>query len=1106
MARERHVLASRVFPVVAAECRRRQVAFSEVDLRWGVSEAEASNGQTLEICLREVDRARSFPPFFIALLGERYGWVPTHEVLSAYMARSDQEYRERIEDGLARGVSATEFELRLALEDVPKGRAWVAKVFRRDPALSAEFARTDPNDGDGTTEDSGASSLAALKDWLDKYHPDVREDYRDLDGFGSAAEKFLLDGLDRLFPSTDTLTPIQRVHLAHRAYGTSRLIDYIADATLDATLATTITTESAEVSPRARRVWVSAPSGYGKSALLAHYATSERDALVLAHYIGAAGDRSLRAWRERVLDELVATGKVTSELPDGDEARWDVLPLVMSEVARCLAVNVVVVLDALNVLDDIPTSLARLDDLFVPEGCCLVVSATPDLITPPRSTWHTMSVPNLEERRRRELIVAHLRRHGRSLDEDLLENLVHDPASAVPLFLRLVLDELHLHADYDSLRERVASLLASGDTGRLFLTVLAEMNEDFAHIHPGLASRAGGLAVASRRGLTYPQLRALLAEEGDPIDPATGQARLTDLVMSPLWVRLGVFSLIDNGRHSLMHAALAAPLLIDENMPAWRESLIAFSEADTGEDIAERAHQLVELADHDRLVQLLREPGRVTALWEEDPALLSRALTLLGAGRAEMSPEVVAIGESWKRLGVATTSDTYGFKAILFLGIWLDNLNFLMLAEAWDIALLETDRANLPPDNPNIAFGLTSLASVYQSQGRLDEAEPLLREAVEVCRAGLSPDDPHIASSLDKLGSLFHKQGRLDEAEPLLREALGIARAASPRIGGSLIASALRNLAALYRDQGHFELAEVLFGEVQEIYRVAHPPSDTIIAADITDLAAVYESQGRLGEAESLFREALDILQTALPPCHPRIGRALNNLAVLFKDQGRFEEAESLLLEAIKIDRLALRPGHSEINVALGNLGALYRDQKRFREAEPLLLEALQNARSVPFPSPPTVAELLGSLGALYRAQKRFREAEPLLLEALEIGRHAWRPGHPKIGLILLHLGILYQDQVRFDEAEPLLVEARKICRAGKFPNYLNFATALLSLALLYESQGRLSEAEPVLLELLDLMRRTLPSEHPDMVPIYSALAALYDAQGSPKEADAYKR
>ena len=37
---------------------------------------EAERGEVLPICLAEIDRSR---PYFIGMLGERYGWIPSHE-------------------------------------------------------------------------------------------------------------------------------------------------------------------------------------------------------------------------------------------------------------------------------------------------------------------------------------------------------------------------------------------------------------------------------------------------------------------------------------------------------------------------------------------------------------------------------------------------------------------------------------------------------------------------------------------------------------------------------------------------------------------------------------------------------------------------------------------------------------------------------------------------------------------------------------------------------------------------------------------------------------------------------------------------------------------
>ena len=73
MREEREELIKRVFPQLRRLCEARGVAWSEVDLRWGVTDEQKAEGDVLPICLAEIDRSR---PYFIGLLGQRYGWIP----------------------------------------------------------------------------------------------------------------------------------------------------------------------------------------------------------------------------------------------------------------------------------------------------------------------------------------------------------------------------------------------------------------------------------------------------------------------------------------------------------------------------------------------------------------------------------------------------------------------------------------------------------------------------------------------------------------------------------------------------------------------------------------------------------------------------------------------------------------------------------------------------------------------------------------------------------------------------------------------------------------------------------------------------------------------
>jgi len=81
MHAERDHLARYVFPKLEERLRARRHDLVPVDLRWGVEtlsvdDERAKQLLVLKVCLAEIERSR---PFFIGLLGDRYGWVPPLE-------------------------------------------------------------------------------------------------------------------------------------------------------------------------------------------------------------------------------------------------------------------------------------------------------------------------------------------------------------------------------------------------------------------------------------------------------------------------------------------------------------------------------------------------------------------------------------------------------------------------------------------------------------------------------------------------------------------------------------------------------------------------------------------------------------------------------------------------------------------------------------------------------------------------------------------------------------------------------------------------------------------------------------------------------------------
>ncbi|XP_075246975.1 tetratricopeptide repeat protein 41-like [Convolutriloba macropyga] len=67
---EREYLVKKIFPQLNLLCVEKGSRFEPLDLRWGISEAQREKGHLIQSCL---DYVRHCSPYFICLLGERYG-------------------------------------------------------------------------------------------------------------------------------------------------------------------------------------------------------------------------------------------------------------------------------------------------------------------------------------------------------------------------------------------------------------------------------------------------------------------------------------------------------------------------------------------------------------------------------------------------------------------------------------------------------------------------------------------------------------------------------------------------------------------------------------------------------------------------------------------------------------------------------------------------------------------------------------------------------------------------------------------------------------------------------------------------------------------------
>lgn len=515
MQAEREELVKQVLPEVRAACEARGVAFSEVDLRWGVSDEQKAEGAVLPICLAEIERSR---PYFIGMLGDRYGWVP-------------DELPGDLTDQLGwlgddSGRSVTELEILHGVLREPDA-AGFAFFYLRDAAY-LDTVPAEAREELVEASEEGRRRLAELKDRVRASgHP--CQTYADPRALGALVRADLLALLDRRFPADEVPDRWARARADHAAYGAARHGVHVDRpdqlAALDAWA-------GADGPP----LLVAAPPGGGASALVTRWADRWADAhpddLVVVHHVEATGDSA---------DWAAATERLVAELTPGAETKAPESPAAARTAVATAATaatvagaggrRVVLVLDGLAALADrdaapdlawLPTEL--------PAGVRVVATGP---LAPSRAAdaaiargWTVHEVPALTDGERRAVTELVLAQGAKALDRVHVDTLVAAPATGRPSYLRTVLDELRQHGDHFTLGEVLARLLAAPDLDALLGLLLDRWQHDFERDRPGLVGEALALLAAARHGLTEAELLDLLA------DPASG-GPLPHAVWSP---------------------------------------------------------------------------------------------------------------------------------------------------------------------------------------------------------------------------------------------------------------------------------------------------------------------------------------------------------------------------------------------------------------------------------------------------------------------------------------------------------------------------------------------------------------------------------------------
>jgi len=1025
---ERDLLVKQVFPSLRRRAQERGVEVVDVDLRWGVTQEESEQGKVIGICLAEIERCR---PYFIGMLGERYGWTPGKTDYPDELFEREQLGWIRDHQGNA---SVTELEiLHGVLND--KEMAGRAFFYFRDPAWSQ--GQSEPGFVCETAEEE--AKLAALKDRIRASGFPVAEDLPDPKAIADQIEADLWALIEEQYPDLDQADALEKEARKHASYRQSRLGVYLGQDYVEQL--------EALIHGGEQKVLITGESGSGKSALIANWMHQhERENpgdVVYAHHLGCSNDaNAIRPLLGRMLDtasKLLKETELITEPIQVPEDWWELTAKVAETLqdlgrwCRKAGKRWIWVLDGLDRLADDDQQALPWLPLLIPEGVSVVISA---LECPARAIllerqFQLLEIGPLQRKEQEQLIETYLQRYTKKLDADRVEQILASEMARSPLFLRVLLEELRQCGRFETMEAQIADYISpktddSVAVNDLYARVLARLESDYGY-EP--VRKALTTLWASHVGLNESELLAitgLAPLQWAPIDLALAQAfgrngNLITFDHDHLRKAVENFYLPTKEQKSQTHGLIADwfkskqewderfaeefPWQLEqsgqpEELRNWliNPKFLAHLERHRGSREAVNYWRAARRDEEDWLdnsvataIDEIIERGKNTSANDIYLLVKSVTKTLIEAGHTGAS--AIRLRKIALDLSTGLDPEMSREDRVLLAEALQESGDVTEAAQEREAALAELRKANKKNEYQELSE-TADLASLYRYLGEHEKAETLGVEALTGRERHLGGLHPETLESMNSIALLYHAQGKYSQARDILAECLKRQIFLLGKEHRQTITT-MANLASALSDMGEQEEAEqLLIGSVKTMLKTLgreHP--DSVTAASM--LATFYFQQGAYELAEPIMVQILTMREKLLGPDHPSTITSLNNLAMAYEIKGEIDQAIELLRQGRSRSERKLGEKHPSTLFVSGNLGRLLVATGKNEEASRLLKDCFDGISRVFGEEHPATLESRMSLAQLFMAQADYQQAIAEFSNCAATSRQIFGDDHP---------------------------------------------------------------------------------------------------------------
>jgi tetratricopeptide (TPR) repeat protein len=330
-------------------------------------------------------------------------------------------------------------------------------------------------------------------------------------------------------------------------------------------------------------------------------------------------------------------------------------------------------------------------------------------------------------------------------------------------------------------------------------------------------------------------------------------------------------------------------------------------------------------------------------------------------------------------------------------------------------------------ERETLVVAMNYLANLYKEQGKLAEAEQMLKQALQGIEETLGTTHISTLTTVSNLGTIYRNQGKLVEAEQMYKQAL---QGKKETLGSSHVSTlyTINNLGILYTEQGKLAEAEQMYKQALQGKEETLGSSHISTLNTVNNLGLLYTEQGKLAEAEQVYKQVLQGREETLGSSHVSTLNTVNNLGLLYIKQDRLAEAEQMFKRALQGDEKTLGSNHTSTLVIVNNLGIVYKKQGKLVEAEQMYKRALQGYKKAlgdaQVRTYRPALDTLKSMGTLYMEQGDYTKARSAYTNALSGFQSVLGPSHSKCCELSASLEDLSRRMEREERASELEAES----------------------------------------------------------------------------------